>query len=163
MQSDRRRLLAWIEVDPDGLADIALQLGQIDAVGGDAAPSRLVPVSREYTRLFVALNGESNLIHRSTMTIHSRPALTPSPTGHTIRPVKPTAIAAKEFEADCQKLIDEVAQDGKPLVITKEGKPVARLMPFRELPPMRGDWAGKVEIHGDIVYFDTSDDWEALK
>jgi prevent-host-death family protein len=36
-------------------------------------------------------------------------------------------IKASEFKAKCLKLIDEVAQSGEALVITKRGKPIVRV------------------------------------
>lgn len=38
-------------------------------------------------------------------------------------------IKAGEFEAKCLKLMDEFARTGDSLVITKKGKPAARLCP----------------------------------
>lgn len=43
-------------------------------------------------------------------------------------------IPAGEFKARCLALIDEVAETGRSLVITKRGKPVARVVPV-ETPP----------------------------
>ena len=39
-------------------------------------------------------------------------------------------IAAGEFKQKCLALIDQVATTGAPIVISKYGKPVARLMPL---------------------------------
>ena len=36
-------------------------------------------------------------------------------------------VKASEFKAKCLKLMDEVAETGEPVLITKNGKPVARL------------------------------------
>ncbi len=41
-------------------------------------------------------------------------------------------IKASEFKARCLKLLDEVAETGEPIVVTKNGKPVARLEPAAE-------------------------------
>ena len=41
-----------------------------------------------------------------------------------------TTIPAGEFKAKCLKLLDEVAEKRKPLVITKYGKPVAQVVPM---------------------------------
>lgn len=38
-------------------------------------------------------------------------------------------ISASEFKAKCLKLMDEVAETGEPLMITKNGKPTAKLCP----------------------------------
>ncbi len=62
-------------------------------------------------------------------------------------------INAAEFKARCLKLIDEVAATHEPLVITKRGKPVARVVPIvNEVPAsMFGYMKGTVTILGDIV------------
>ena len=39
-------------------------------------------------------------------------------------------IAAGEFKQKCLALIDQVAATGAPIIISKYGKPVARLMPL---------------------------------
>ena len=46
----------------------------------------------------------------------------------------PRMITASEFKAKCLKLMDEVAQSGEEIVITKNGKPVAKLTAYRERP-----------------------------
>ena len=43
-------------------------------------------------------------------------------------------IKASEFKAKCLKLMDEVAANGEEIVITKNGKPVAKLTAYRERP-----------------------------
>ena len=63
-------------------------------------------------------------------------------------------INAAEFKAKCLKLIDEVAATHQPLVITKRGKPVARVLPIEadEPPPsLFGHMRGCGEIVDDIV------------
>lgn len=51
------------------------------------------------------------------------------------------------------------------IIVTERGKPVARVLPYKnkakKCKSLRGSLKG--EIKGDIVYFDTSDDWDALK
>ncbi len=47
-------------------------------------------------------------------------------------------IKASRFKAECLGLLDEVAETGQELVITKRGKPVAKLAPVAEVPSMRG-------------------------
>lgn len=67
-------------------------------------------------------------------------------------------IAAGEFKAKCLQLMDEVNQTGVEIIITKRGKPVARLMPVeREAASAFGWMKGTVEIHGDIVTSDPSE------
>ena len=61
-------------------------------------------------------------------------------------------IKASEFKAKCLKLMDEVAESGEEIVITKHGRPVSRLTPYREEPKtLFGRGKGMIEIHGDIV------------
>ena len=61
-------------------------------------------------------------------------------------------IKASEFKARCLKLMEEVAQSGEEIVITKRGRPVSRLVPYRQRPER---WFGAdrdiIRIHGDIV------------
>ena len=46
-------------------------------------------------------------------------------------------VAASEFKANCLRLMDEVARERRPIIITKRGKPVAKLVPFE--PPETTD------------------------
>jgi len=48
---------------------------------------------------------------------------------------KPHQIPASEFKARCLGLLDEVAETGVPLTVTKRGRPVAKLVPLEEEPP----------------------------
>jgi prevent-host-death family protein len=66
-------------------------------------------------------------------------------------------IAAGEFKAQCLAILDEVAATGKEIVVTKRGKPVAKVVPIE--PPKSLE--GSVTILGDIVgpAFD-EDDWD---
>jgi len=67
-------------------------------------------------------------------------------------------IAAGEFKAKCLHLLDEVAQRRAPLVITKRGKPIAKLVPIDDKPiDIYGCMAGTGRIVGDIV--SPLDDW----
>ena len=67
-------------------------------------------------------------------------------------------MGASEFKAKCLRLLDEVAEHGHTLIITKHGRPVARVAPVATPPrTLRGAWKGLVEIKGDLVNF--HDDW----
>ena len=64
----------------------------------------------------------------------------------------PRTIKASEFKAKCLKLMDEVAESGEEIVITKYGRPVSRLTPYRERPAsLFGIDRGRIEILGDII------------
>lgn len=39
-------------------------------------------------------------------------------------------IQASEFKAKCLALMDSVARSGKPLIITKNGRPIVELRPY---------------------------------
>jgi prevent-host-death family protein len=70
-------------------------------------------------------------------------------------------IKASEFKAKCLQLMDEVAATGEPLVITKNGKPVAQLEPVpRARKSIWGLHKGQVEILGDIIE-PIDAEWEA--
>ncbi len=72
-------------------------------------------------------------------------------------------IKASEFKAKCLALMDQVQRTGVPVVVTKNGKPVAELGPHRPAPKnVRGAWKGHVTIKGDIVS-PLDEDWDALK
>ena len=61
-------------------------------------------------------------------------------------------IAAGKFKATCLALLDEVQQSGEEIVITKRGKPVARLMPMGDTrPEIFGRMKGTITILGEIV------------
>ena len=61
-------------------------------------------------------------------------------------------IAAGKFKATCLALLDEVQQSGEEIVITKRGKPVARLMPMDDTrPEIFGRMKGTITILGEIV------------
>ena len=62
-------------------------------------------------------------------------------------------IGAGQFKARCLKLMDEVKKRHEEIVITKHGKPVARLVPVEEEAPqpLFGFLKGAVTVHGEIV------------
>jgi len=59
-------------------------------------------------------------------------------------------IGAAQFKAQCLALLDRLTPEG--LVITKHGKPVARVIPYsRPSGDLIGALKEKLEIHGDII------------
>jgi prevent-host-death family protein len=60
-------------------------------------------------------------------------------------------IGAGDFKAKCLQLLDDVATRREPLIITKRGKPVARLVPVRPDTQLFGALAGSVLDEADIV------------
>ncbi|MBK8522875.1 MAG: type II toxin-antitoxin system Phd/YefM family antitoxin [Betaproteobacteria bacterium] len=73
-----------------------------------------------------------------------------------------TAIGAGDFKARCLKLLDEVAATREPLVITKHGKAVAKLVPVPAEAELFGAMAGSVHHEGDIVS-PLDNEWEASR
>jgi prevent-host-death family protein len=71
---------------------------------------------------------------------------------------------AGEFKAQCLAVMNEVQQTGVPVLITKHGKPVAKLVPAPDhADDVFGYMAGKVKIVGDIVGPVTPlKDWESI-
>ena len=78
-------------------------------------------------------------------------------------------INTSEFEARCLSLIDEVAETGAPITITKDGQPVSRLIPWpatgspRRGPPFPSPiGAGRdlIVSYGDLIT-PVDEHWEA--
>ena len=78
-------------------------------------------------------------------------------------------IKASEFKAKCLKLMDEVADSGVEIVITKNGHLVSRLVPYRkEKSSMFGRNRDQIRILGDIISplkvdWDEERDWRSSK
>jgi prevent-host-death family protein len=75
-------------------------------------------------------------------------------------------MAAGKFKAQCLAVMDEVQAKREPVVVTKNGKPVAKLVPV-ELPegedPLDAFFIGG-EILGDIMAPAVAlEDYEAMK
>jgi prevent-host-death family protein len=70
-------------------------------------------------------------------------------------------VAAADFKANCLRLMDEVAQQRRPIIITKRGKPVAKLVPVEEQAPIDlfGYMAGTAKICGDIINPIEEEEW----
>ena len=67
-------------------------------------------------------------------------------------------ITAAKFKEQCLSLLDEVDQDG--IVITKRGRPVAKLIPFAaDSASLIGSLKDKLKITGNI--FSTGIKWDA--
>jgi prevent-host-death family protein len=59
-------------------------------------------------------------------------------------------VPAAKFKEQCLALLDTVDQEG--IVITKRGKPVAKLIPYgADSASLVGALKGKIEIRGDIL------------
>ena len=68
-------------------------------------------------------------------------------------------IGAAKFKAECLALLDNLTVEG--LIVTKHGKPVARVVPYpRPSAGLIGSLRGKLEVHGDIL--STGLSWDAI-
>jgi len=66
--------------------------------------------------------------------------------------VKQRIMKASEFKAKCLRVMDEVAKTGESVIITKNGKPVSKLVAAEERPKsLFGALKDTFEIHGDII------------
>jgi len=69
-------------------------------------------------------------------------------------------IPAGRFKAECLALLDEVASTGESLVVTKRGRPVARLVAVEPAPTLLGSVRFEV---GDGELIEPLDEpWHAL-
>jgi prevent-host-death family protein len=72
-------------------------------------------------------------------------------------------IKASEFKAKCLALMDQVALTGERIVITKNGKPVAELIPHQAARPASPFGMHKdIKILGDIMS-PIDVEWDAMK
>jgi len=64
----------------------------------------------------------------------------------------PKEITASQFKAKCLRLLDEVAETGETLIVTKHGKAVARVLPPLRLDDLQG--TGKINMTDEeLIYF----------
>jgi prevent-host-death family protein len=70
-------------------------------------------------------------------------------------------IPAGRFKAQCLALLDEVAEGGETIVVTKRGKPVARIMPLEPPPSLIGSITFLVSDEEFIAPIDI--EWDAVK
>ena len=67
-------------------------------------------------------------------------------------------IGAAKFKAQCLALLDQIDADG--LIVTKHGKPVAKVIPFGNRDAdLIGCLSGRIEVKGDI--YTTGIAWDA--
>jgi prevent-host-death family protein len=69
-------------------------------------------------------------------------------------------LTASRFKAQCLALLDEVAETGEALVITKRGHPVARVAPVQTPDPLRG--SVKFNVSDDELTAPLAERWDAV-
>lgn len=76
-------------------------------------------------------------------------------------------IAISEFKAKCLAVLERVRKTGKPVLVTRFGKPVAEVSPptpSGESAEWIGSMASRAEILGDIVSpAGNESDWDVLR
>lgn len=75
----------------------------------------------------------------------------------TMKP-KVRTMTATAFKARCLSVLDEVESTRRPVVVSKRGRPVARIVPAQDSDS--SDLRGSVIWAGDLVS-PVGDDWEA--
>lgn len=73
-------------------------------------------------------------------------------------------IPASRFKAQCLAILDRVERTRGAVVVTKHGRPVARVVPVDAGPEHR-DTRGSVQllVRDDEAYYGTGEEWEADK
>jgi prevent-host-death family protein len=86
-----------------------------------------------------------------------------------VREVPMKTMPIGEFKAKCLGVMAEVNATGKPILVTKRGKPFARVLPFQEQAPQEspesifGFMRGMGTITGDIVSSEyTDEEWDRM-
>lgn len=64
-------------------------------------------------------------------------------------------IAITEVKANLLKLVTEVAETGDEIVITRRGRPIARLVPAASAHPLKGS----LVLPDDMAAYDLSAEW----
>lgn len=73
-------------------------------------------------------------------------------------------MAAGEFKAHCLTVMEKVRTTREPVLITKRGQPIAKLVPADEPAEFLGRLAGIVKIQGDIESpIESPESWEVLR
>ena len=85
---------------------------------------------------------------------------------HNYREGSMTTLLISEFKAKCLAVLDRVHTDGETVLITRRGKPLAKVVPVTG--PVAGQrtlgaLAGEAPSKGDLVHVGFEGDWEALK
>lgn len=75
-----------------------------------------------------------------------------------------TQMPAGKFKARCLSVMDDVNATGEPVLITKRGTPVAKVVPVASRKQVFGFMAGEFKIVGDIESAVVPlDKWEVLR
>ncbi len=70
-------------------------------------------------------------------------------------------ITATQFKAHCLRLLDEVAETGETLVVTKHGRPVAQVVPATRPEDLLG--SVKINMSDDELIYFSMGPWDMEK
>lgn len=68
-------------------------------------------------------------------------------------------VQASTFKARCLALLDQVAATHQTIVVTKHGRPIAKVVPLDAAPPTMG--SVMLVADDDEDYFSTGERWDA--
>jgi prevent-host-death family protein len=71
----------------------------------------------------------------------------------------PTTVNASTFKATCLALLDDVAESGTEIIVTKRGKPIARLVAIAPPESLIGSVTQHVDDDALVARLDSS--WDA--
>lgn len=73
-------------------------------------------------------------------------------------------IPISEFKAGCIAILRQAQNSGEPLLVTRRGRPIARIEPVPNADSQRqlGVFKGRMRLRGDLVHTSSKDDWEVL-
>jgi prevent-host-death family protein len=73
-------------------------------------------------------------------------------------------VMASRFKAECLALLDKVERTKVSVLVTKRGRPVARLVPL-DAQPERQETRGSVKLRvaEDEAYYSTGESWNVEK
>ncbi len=73
-------------------------------------------------------------------------------------------MVVSDFKAKCTAVLREAQRTGEPLLVTRRGRPLARVEPIPEEASERrlGLFRGRMRIHGDLVESSSEGDWDML-
>jgi prevent-host-death family protein len=79
--------------------------------------------------------------------------------------VKRQTVSVTEFKSKCLSLLDGVGKNGGTIIVTKRGRPLAKVVPAPAEPrkSLKNLWAGEFSVPDEILMADTSDHWEVVR
>lgn len=75
--------------------------------------------------------------------------------------MNPRTITATKLKAQLLGALDDVAASGQPYVVTKHGKPVAKIVPVDSNAPLRG--SVKVLVSDEELFAPIDVEWDAMR